>query len=217
MEPDRAEQRRPLCAGRCGRRTADGKAADQVTVAQEVIPAVPVEVWAGTLAQVGGDTSIMIQPPAGALAGFGVVDVRLSDTLAPPLAGVRGYMAAYPYSCFEQRLSKAIALDDAGAWTALAGDMPTYQAPDGLLRYFPSDTMHGVGGAVGLCAGDHQRGRAAIAGGAAREADRGAEGGARRADAQRDLWRRAAAEGGDLRGPRAGRARRPRRCWGRSG
>jgi uncharacterized protein YfaS (alpha-2-macroglobulin family) len=124
-------------------RTADGKAADMVTVTQEVAPAVPVEVWAGTLAQVGADTSIMIQPPAGALAGFGVVDVRLSDTLAPPLQGVRGYMAAYPYTCFEQRLSKAIALDDAGAWIALAGDMPTYQAPDGLLRYFPSDTMQG--------------------------------------------------------------------------
>ena len=124
-------------------RTADGKAADLLTATQDVVPAVPVEVWAGTLARVGTDTSILIQRPDGALAGRGAVDVRLSDTLAPPLEGVRGYMAAYPYSCFEQRMSKAVALGDAGAWQRLAGEMPTYQAPDGLLRYFPSDGLSG--------------------------------------------------------------------------
>ncbi|MES2753117.1 MAG: MG2 domain-containing protein [Pseudomonadota bacterium] len=124
-------------------RTADGKATDQVSVAQDVIPAIPSEVWAATLARVGGDTSILIQPPAGALPGRGTIDVRLSDTLAPPLAGVRAYMGAYPYNCFEQQLSRAVALGDTGAWNRLAGAMPTYQAPDGLLRYFPSETMTG--------------------------------------------------------------------------
>lgn len=124
-------------------RTADGKATDQVTVMQEVAPAVPVEVWAATLARVGGDTSIMIQRPAGALPGVGSVDIKLSDTLAPPLEGVRAWMAAYPYTCFEQRLSKAVATGDAGAWNALAGEMPTYQAADGLLRYFPSESLTG--------------------------------------------------------------------------
>lgn len=124
-------------------RTADGKATDQVTVMQDVAPAVPIEVWAATLAQVGPGSQIMIQPPAGALAGRGTVDIRLSDTLAPPLEGVRAWMAAYPYTCFEQRLSKAVATSDAGAWNALAGEMPTYQASDGLLRYFPSESLTG--------------------------------------------------------------------------
>ncbi len=123
--------------------TADGRAIDQVTVNQEVAPAVPVEVWAATLARVGEGSLVTVAPPAGALAGFGSVDVQLSDTLAPPLDGVRRYMGAYPYTCFEQRLSKAVALGDAGMWTALAGEMPTYQAQDGLLRYFPSDTLEG--------------------------------------------------------------------------
>ncbi|WP_260597281.1 alpha-2-macroglobulin family protein [Sphingomonas endolithica] len=121
----------------------NGRASDQITVSQDVIPAIPVEMWAATLTQVGPNSTIPIARPAGALPGWGTVDIRLDDTLAPPLAGVRAYMAAYPYTCFEQRLSTAVALGDGGAWTRLAGEMPTYQAPDGLLRYWPSDSLTG--------------------------------------------------------------------------
>ncbi|UIJ45927.1 MG2 domain-containing protein [Sphingomonas cannabina] len=124
-------------------RSADGKASDAITVAQEVAPAVPVEVWASSLTRVGEATSLVVGPPAGALPGLGSVEVSLTDTLAPPLAGVRDYMAAYPYSCFEQRLSRAVALGDGGMWTALAGEMPTYLDGDGLLRYWPSETLPG--------------------------------------------------------------------------
>ena len=119
-------------------KSADGKAVDRVVAVQDVVPAVPFEIWAATLARVGAGTTIPIAPPAGALGGS-YVDVKLSDTLAPPLAGVRAYMAAYPYNCFEQRLSRAVALGDAGAWGALAGALPTYLDSDGLLRYFPGD------------------------------------------------------------------------------
>ncbi|MDB5703574.1 MAG: alpha-2-macroglobulin, partial [Sphingomonas bacterium] len=124
-------------------RAENGKAVDQLTVNQDVVPAVPVEVWAATLARVGSDTSIAIAPPAGALPGRGVVDIRLDDTLAPPLEGVRAFMSGYPYDCFEQRLSRIVALGDAPGWTALAGEIPTYQADDGLLRFWPSAGLQG--------------------------------------------------------------------------
>ena len=124
-------------------RSEDGKASDQVTVSQSIVPVFPVEVWAATLARIGTNSSIAIAPPAGALAGRGVVDIRLDDNLAPPLAGVRAFMAAYPYDCFEQRLSRIVALGDGPGWARLAGDIPTYQASDGLLRYWPSDTLNG--------------------------------------------------------------------------
>ncbi len=52
-------------------------------------------------------------------------------------------MTAYPYNCFEQRLSRIVALGDVAGWSALAGEIPTYQAPDGLLRYWPSETLNG--------------------------------------------------------------------------
>ena len=114
-------------------------AADRVTVTQTVIPAVPVETWAATLLRVGDAISLPIAPPAGALPGLGSVDVQLTDSLAPPLQGVRDFMAAYPYNCLEQRTSRAIALGDAALWNGIAGDLPAYQDGEGLLRYFPGD------------------------------------------------------------------------------
>ncbi|WEK44403.1 MAG: MG2 domain-containing protein [Candidatus Sphingomonas colombiensis] len=124
-------------------KSSDGRAADKVTVSQEVVPAVPVEVWASTLARVGADTVIPIRAPAGAIGGMGSVDIRLDDTLAPPMAGVRAFMAAYPYTCFEQQMSRIVALGDTPGWARLAADIPAYQAPDGLLRYWPSESLQG--------------------------------------------------------------------------
>lgn len=124
-------------------RDASGKASDAITVAQDIAPAVPVQTWAATLVRVGEGGPVAIQPPAGALPGMGNVSVLLTDTLTPPLQGVRDYMAAYPYGCFEQRTSRAVVLGDTGAWNRLAGEMPVYLDRDGLLRYFPSENLRG--------------------------------------------------------------------------
>ncbi|MDK2761833.1 MAG: alpha-2-macroglobulin [Sphingopyxis sp.] len=119
-----------------------GRARDRVVFKQMVEPAVPIETWAASLFRVGPATTLPIAVPAGALPG-GYVDIALSDTLAPPLAGVRDYMTAYPYNCFEQQTSRAVALDDLGRWQALAGAIPTYLDDDGLLRYWPTDRLEG--------------------------------------------------------------------------
>lgn len=123
-------------------RSADGKDSDKVTAVQEVAPAVPVEVWAASLWRVGDGPQPTVAPPAGALPG-GWVSIALSDTLAPPLEGVRRYMADYPYGCFEQKLSRIVATGDTGGWTALAAAIPTYLDADGLLRYWPVADMQG--------------------------------------------------------------------------
>ena len=122
--------------------SADGKMRDRLAIAQTVEPAVPVTTWAASLMQVGASTSVPVAAPKGALDGASV-DIRLSDTVAPPLAGVRDYMALYPWNCFEQQLSRAIALGDTAKWQALAGELPLYQDADGLIRYFPSDRIKG--------------------------------------------------------------------------
>lgn len=123
--------------------SGDGKARDTVTVRQDVLPAVPEEVTMATLLRVGDPgPSLMIARPAGALAG-GAVGIDLADTLAAPLDGVRRYMAAYPYDCFEQRLSKIIVAGDSAGWTALAAALPTYQDGDGLVRFWPDGDTPG--------------------------------------------------------------------------
>ena len=121
--------------------SSDGKASDSLTATQEIIPAVPVEVWAASLLRVG-DPAPTIATPQGALPG-GYVTVDFSDTLAAPLGGVRDYMIAYPYDCFEQRLSKIVVAGDGAAWTALAAALPTYLDSDGLVRYWPEAQMPG--------------------------------------------------------------------------
>lgn len=121
--------------------TKDGTR-DRVVVEQTVEPVVPVETWAATLMPVGANNSLPITAPRGALDG-GSVDIRLSATVAPPLGGVRDYMALYPWNCFEQQLSRAVALDDTARWQALARELPLYQDSDGLIRYFPSDRVKG--------------------------------------------------------------------------
>ncbi len=119
-----------------------GKQRDRLVFQQVVEPAVPVETWAASLFRVGANTTLPIAIPAGALPG-GYVDVALAGTLAPPLSGVRDYMAIYPYNCFEQSTSRAIALGDVGRWQALAEAMPTYLDDDGLLRYWPNERLEG--------------------------------------------------------------------------
>ena len=122
-------------------RSADGKASDTLTATQEVIPAIPVEVWAATLLKVG-DPAPTIGVPQGALPG-GYVTLDLSDSLAAPLGGVQAYLLAYPYDCFEQRLSKIVVAGDGAAWTALAAALPTYLDSDGLVRYWPDAQLRG--------------------------------------------------------------------------
>jgi alpha-2-macroglobulin len=120
-----------------------GKISDSLALVQDVVPAVPVEIWAGTLMRAGPQSTLPLQAPAGAIPGVGYVDVKLSDTLAPPLEGVRRYMTDYPYTCFEQQTSRIIVLDDRANWDRLAKEIPTYLDSDGLLKYWPIGDMKG--------------------------------------------------------------------------
>jgi len=124
-------------------RSSDGRAADRVQVDQRVVPAVPEEVWAASFLRTSPGLAFPVAPPGGALPGRGGVEVALSATPAPSLAGVRDYMRAYPYGCFEQRLSKALALDDRAAWTKQMADLPAYVTGEGLLRYWPGENQSG--------------------------------------------------------------------------
>ena len=124
-------------------RASNGRAVDRLQVDEQVIPAVPEETWAATFLRVGTGTPLQVAAPPGALPGRGNVEIALTGTPAPPLLGVRTYMLAYPYGCFEQRTSKAVALDDRAAWDRLMEELPTYIASDGLLRYWPGERMPG--------------------------------------------------------------------------
>ncbi|MBA2936474.1 alpha-2-macroglobulin [Sphingomonas sp. CGMCC 1.13654] len=124
-------------------KSADGRAGDRMQVDEQVIPAVPEETWAATFLHIGDGSQVPVTMPAGALPGRGGIEVALTSSPAAPLSGVRAYMLAYPFGCFEQRLSKAVSLDDRAAWTQQMADLPTYLSDNGLLRYWPDQNQTG--------------------------------------------------------------------------
>jgi hypothetical protein len=112
--------------------------ADRLKVQQKVVAAVPVGVVQSTLSQLSGETAIPVAAPGQALADRGGLSVQLRTSLAGELAGVRDYMQRYPYTCLEQRISRAVALRDEAGWRGLMGALPSYVDGRGLLKYFPS-------------------------------------------------------------------------------
>jgi uncharacterized protein YfaS (alpha-2-macroglobulin family) len=116
---------------------------DRVQVKQSIRSLVPVRTLQATIAQLEGKFELKVEKPADALVGRGGVGVILDSTLASSLEGVRQQMRDYPFTCLEQRLSRAVALEDRREWNAFARGLEDYQDGDGLFRYFPSDTLHG--------------------------------------------------------------------------
>lgn len=111
---------------------------DKLRVTQKVLVAVPVRTLQATLLQLDKPqpVSMSVQAPADALAGRGGVLTTLSAQLGGSMPGVRDYMLAYPYSCFEQSTSRAVALHDAALWKTTVASLPAYLDGDGLVKYF---------------------------------------------------------------------------------
>jgi len=116
-----------------------GGATDHVRVTQQVLPAVPVRTLQATLFQWSPEAApVPVARPQDALPDRGGVTVRVTPSLAGGLGGARDWMRRYPYSCLEQRVSRAVALGDDEAWTEIVRALPAYQDRDGLLKYFPT-------------------------------------------------------------------------------
>ena len=114
-----------------------GGASDTVKITQTVVPAVPVRTFQATLMQVKEPVRMSVEKPADAIPLRGGINIGLKPKIAAGLDGVKEYMRLYPYPCFEQRTSKAIALRDDSMWKKLMDDLPSYMDNDGLVKYFP--------------------------------------------------------------------------------
>lgn len=120
-----------------------GAARDALAVKQTVEPAVPVRAVQATLFQLDGSHALPVAQPAGALPGLGGLTVAASSRLAGDLSAMRDYIRAYSYTCTEQRISRALALDDAALWADATGRLAAVLDGNGLARFFPSDSLPG--------------------------------------------------------------------------
>ncbi|MBF0308883.1 MAG: alpha-2-macroglobulin [Magnetococcales bacterium] len=123
-----------------------GEARDKLTATQEIVQSVPVRVFQATLTSLENPTEIPVEIPADAIPGRGGLRVQFQDRLTAELSGVKEYMSRYPYTCLEQNVSKAVALQDGELWRNVMNSLPSYLDDDGLARYFPilpegSDTL----------------------------------------------------------------------------
>lgn len=114
-----------------------GKARDTLKVKQAIEPAIPQRVQSSALYRLEGKLELPVALAAAALPGSGELRATLAASLLDGQTQLRSYMRAYPYSCLEQKLSKAVATRDQAAWQELLAQLPTYLADNGLIDYFP--------------------------------------------------------------------------------
>ncbi|MCI0469368.1 MAG: alpha-2-macroglobulin, partial [Nitrospirae bacterium] len=127
-------------------REKGGSGADDLKKRQKVSESIRERVFQATIAQVDSPISIDVEIPKGALPQKGGVKVLLRPRLADGLDGVIHYMKNYPYTCMEQKASRAIALKDERAWKKIVSELPSSLDSQGLVKYFPlmpygSDTL----------------------------------------------------------------------------
>jgi uncharacterized protein YfaS (alpha-2-macroglobulin family) len=124
-------------------RQSGGSASDVLRVPQNVIPAYPVRTYQATLAQLTTPFEFPAAQPKGAVAGRGGLEVALRARLGDGLDGVSEYMSLYRFNCFEQNISRAVALRDRELWDRWMSRLPAYIDRDGLVKYFPSEQLQG--------------------------------------------------------------------------
>ncbi len=113
-------------------------ASDTLRISQKVIEAIPLRVFQSTMAQIEKMYSFDIKKPEKALSNRGGISLTLRQRLSNGLGGIQWMMKRYPYTCMEQKISKAIALRDSRLWDSVISELPAHLDSDGLVKFFPS-------------------------------------------------------------------------------
>ena len=119
-------------------REKDGNRSDRLKVKQAVVAAIPVRTFQATITQVDKPVKMKIEKPVDAPSAKGGINVSLKSKLSNGLGGVSHFMKNYPYTCMEQKVSRAVALRDEELWKKNMAELPTHLDSDGLVKYFPA-------------------------------------------------------------------------------
>jgi uncharacterized protein YfaS (alpha-2-macroglobulin family) len=114
------------------------KGGDRITVQQHVAPAVPISTFQATIVQITKDYRLAVERPQDAIVGRGGVKVTVKPRISEGLNGVVDYMKGYPYTCMEQKISRAVALRNEALWKRSIAELPSHLDADGLVKYFPT-------------------------------------------------------------------------------
>ena len=115
-----------------------GPGRDAIRIDQKVVKAIPVRTFQATTFQLDRDYNMQVEKPGAALPGRGGINVSLKPSITGGLDGVIEYMKDYPYTCMEQKVSRAISLRDDALWKKVVRELPSHMDSEGLIKYFPS-------------------------------------------------------------------------------
>lgn len=116
---------------------AGADVSDKLKVTQKVLDPVPERVLQGTILQLEKPTDIPVQKPLDALAG-GALQVSGEARLSDSLDEVKRFFVNYPYSCLEQKTSKAAGLQDRERWNEVMDLLPVYLDNRGFAGFYPN-------------------------------------------------------------------------------
>ncbi|MBF0299691.1 MAG: hypothetical protein HQK51_13275 [Oligoflexia bacterium] len=116
---------------------------DSLRKTQQIFPVLTPSIYQSLLEQLNKNQnfSLVVDKDKSAIKNEGGLEVIFKRHLINGLEGVYSYMQNYPWSCFEQRLSRTIALDDKTQVDKLMEELPSYISDRGLLKYYPSCTF----------------------------------------------------------------------------
>jgi hypothetical protein len=116
----------------------NGTGRDTIKITQKVVEAVQARVFQATITQVDKAHTLSVEKPKDAIPGKGGVNVAFRKKLSNGLGGVTWFMKNYPYTCMEQKTSRAVALRDESLWKQVIAELPAHLDGDGLVKYFPT-------------------------------------------------------------------------------
>ncbi len=111
---------------------------DAVKLTQKIAGSVRPTLVQASMQQVDTPIRIAIEPPKDAVKGYGGIRVTFSRSLLNGSTGVQEHMRSYPYTCLEQKVSRAVALGSQEEWNTIVSNLPSLIDSQGFLKYFPS-------------------------------------------------------------------------------
>ncbi len=119
----------------------NGKIVDSDVVTQQVNPDVLTRTLQAQLQQVRGSMApIGVELPQNAVPGEGGVNVKMMDTLTSGLSTIGDHFGVVLFNCTEQKISKAVATNDAKAWTDAMTLLPALvDNNSSLLKFYPDN------------------------------------------------------------------------------
>lgn len=118
------------------------KTVDQMKNKQTILPLHKPVITQADLIEVNKEATLQGEKSSPDLAGM---KIDFASSILGSPEGIKSYMENYIFNCLEQRLAKAVVLNNSKMKDQIIRDLPTYLSSDGLLRFYPANDIEASG------------------------------------------------------------------------